>query len=161
MILALLILCVVVLVCFGLVVMFGAPYVPSLKPHVAAALDLLDLKKGDLLLELGAGDGRVMVAALERGQRVIGYEINPILALIAWLRVRRYGKRAKVVWGDAFRAQWPDDARAVYLFGVQRLAGKVHQRLSTWSGIKFATVGFQVPGKTAAATRDAVYVYEY
>lgn len=150
-----------VVAAFGLVVLFGAPYVPSLKPHMRAAFDLLDLGKGDLLLELGAGDGRVMVAALKRGYSVVGYELNPILALIAWVRTRRYGKRARVVWGDAFRASWPENAKAVYLFGVGRLAVKVDKRLRSNPGVKFVTVGFEVPGRRADATKDAVHLYTY
>lgn len=146
---------------FGLVVLFGAPYVPSLKPHVNAAFDLLKLKEGDLLLELGAGDGRVMVAALKRGYDVVGYELNPILALVAWLRTRRYGARARVVWGDAFRASWPEDTKAVYLFGVKRLAAKVDERLRNNPGTKFVTVGFEVPERRADATKDAVHLYVY
>lgn len=150
-----------VVLCFGLVVVFGAPYVPSLKPHMSAAFDLLSLEKDDLLLELGAGDGRVMLAALERGYRVVGYELNPILALVAWLRTRRYGKQARVVWGDAFRASWPKDAKAVYLFGVQHLAMRVDQRLRNGNGVKFVTVGFEVAGRRAQATKDAVHLYVY
>lgn len=146
---------------FGLVVLFGAPYVPSLKPHMRAAFDLLALEKNDLLLELGAGDGRVMVAALQRGYKVVGYELNPILALIAWLRTRRYGDRARVVWGDAFRATWPQDTKAVYLFGVRRLAVRVDQRLRSNPGTKFVTVGFEVPERHANATKDAVHLYVY
>lgn len=149
------------MLCFGLVVIFGAPYVPSLKPHMSAAFDLLKLERDDLLLELGAGDGRVMLAALERGYRVVGYELNPILALIAWLRTRRYGKRAQVVWGDAFRASWPKDAKAVYLFGVQRLAARVDQRLRGKQGARFVTVGFKVSGRRANETKDAVHLYIY
>lgn len=147
--------------CFGLVVIFGAPYVPSLKPHMNAAFDLLDLKKGDQLLELGAGDGRVMLEALARGYQVTGYELNPILALIAWLRTRRYGKRARVVLGDAFHARWPKDTKAVYLFGVQHLAARVDRRLQGNHGVKFATVGFEVPERRADATKDAVHLYLY
>lgn len=150
-----------IVACFGLVVIFGAPYVPSLKPHMHAAFDLLDLQEDDLLLELGAGDGRVMLAALVRGYRVVGYELNPILALIAWLRTRRYGKHARVVWGDAFRASWPTDTKAVYLFGVKRLAAKVDQRLTSKPGTKFVTVGFEVPGRQVDASKGAVHLYVY
>lgn len=158
----LLIIAIVLVVSFGLIVLVGAPYVPSLKPHIAAAFELLDLKEDDLLLELGAGDGRVMVAALERGQRVVGYELNPVLACLAWLRTRKYGKRAKVVWGDAFRAKWPSDARAVYLFGVKRLAQQVDRRLADGgAGMKFVTVGFEVTGKQAVVARGAVHLYAY
>jgi hypothetical protein len=47
----------VMLICFGGVLLFGAPYLPTLKPQVHAALELANLKPGQTLLELGCGDG--------------------------------------------------------------------------------------------------------
>ena len=51
-----LLLVVVLVVCFGFVVLVGAPYVPTLDKQMIAALDLLDLKAGQTMLELGCGD---------------------------------------------------------------------------------------------------------
>lgn len=97
----------VLAVCFGGVVFFGAPYLPTLSPQVKAALDLAGLKKGDHLLELGCGDGKVVLAAARRGINVIGYELNPILAAVAWLRTWRYRKNVRIVWGDFWNKVWP------------------------------------------------------
>lgn len=52
-----------IIVLFCGIVFFGAPFVPTKKMQIKAALDLLNLKKGDLLYDLGAGDGRVALAA--------------------------------------------------------------------------------------------------
>ena len=41
-----------VILCFCAVILFGAPYLPTLSKQKEAALDLLDLKKGQTLLEL-------------------------------------------------------------------------------------------------------------
>jgi hypothetical protein len=66
----------VVLVCFGLVLIVGAPYLPTLTPQVEAALDMLDLKPGQTMLELGCGDGKVLIAAAKRGWHCVGYELK-------------------------------------------------------------------------------------
>lgn len=47
-----------VIICFSAVLLFGAPYVPTLSPQVKAALELADLKPGQTLLELGAATAR-------------------------------------------------------------------------------------------------------
>ena len=39
-------------------VLFGPPYLPTLAPNLKTALDLLDLKSGQTVLDLGSGDGR-------------------------------------------------------------------------------------------------------
>ena len=62
---ALLILAVITLI-FGFVIFFGAPYLPTTTRQIEAALKLLKLKKGEHLLELGAGDGSVALAALKK-----------------------------------------------------------------------------------------------
>jgi hypothetical protein len=73
-----------VILAFQFVVLFlGAPYVPTLPKQREAALDLLKLKPGQTLIDLGCGDGAMLIAAAKRGINSVGYEINPLLALIA------------------------------------------------------------------------------
>lgn len=83
----------VLILCFGGVLLFGAPYLPTLTPQVQAALELCKLQSGDTLLELGCGDGKVLIAAAERGATVIGYELNPLLA--GWPGCGRAGTAAE------------------------------------------------------------------
>jgi cyclopropane fatty-acyl-phospholipid synthase-like methyltransferase len=97
----------IIMLSFAGVLLFGAPYVPTLTPQVAAALELLDLQPGQTMLELGCGDGKVVIAAAKQGIRVIGYELNPILWLIAWSRTRRYRTLVSIRLGDYWVAHWP------------------------------------------------------
>lgn len=55
-------------------------YIPSLEPYVEQVLELAELRAGELLVELGSGDGRYLLAAQRRGARAIGYEIDAELA---------------------------------------------------------------------------------
>jgi hypothetical protein len=85
-----------VVLMFGFVVFFGAPYLPTLKPQIETALDLLDLKPGQTLIEVGSGDGRVLLAAAHRGLHAVGYELNPILVLFSLWHTRKVRKQAVV-----------------------------------------------------------------
>src|SRR3990167_10959112 len=85
---------------FSFVILVGAPYAPTLRRQQKIALELLDLKPGQVLYDLGCGDGRLLVAAAKAGYRAVGYEINPALAAIAYLRTRRYGGGGEGVCGD-------------------------------------------------------------
>jgi precorrin-6B methylase 2 len=53
-------------------------YVPTPQPVVDAMLKLAGVHKGDVLYDLGSGDGRIVVtAAKEYGIRAVGIDINP------------------------------------------------------------------------------------
>jgi SAM-dependent methyltransferase len=54
------------------------PYVPTTDLAVAAMLKLADVKKGDVVYDLGCGDGRIVIAAAKQlGARGVGIDINP------------------------------------------------------------------------------------
>lgn len=144
---------------FGFVVFFGAPYLPTLTPQVRAAFDLLRLRPGDTLLELGCGDGKVLLAAAERGCRAVGIELNPLLAVIAWLRTRKYRGRVIVRCGNFWRMRWPE-SDAVYTFLLNRYMPELDKRMREQGG-KLASVAFQVPGREPAAEQNGVFLYDY
>uniref|UniRef100_A0A7J3X6X0 Methyltransferase domain-containing protein n=1 Tax=Thermofilum pendens TaxID=2269 RepID=A0A7J3X6X0_THEPE len=74
--------------------------------HVAEkALELAALKPGERLVDLGCGEGDVLVVAAGRfGAYAVGVELNPVLALRAAERVRRAGLGGSVdiVVGDLY-----------------------------------------------------------
>lgn len=54
------------------------PYVPTTEKAVQAMLKLADVKKTDVLYDLGCGDGRIVIAAAKNfGTRGVGIDINP------------------------------------------------------------------------------------
>lgn len=152
----------ILVLCFGSVVMFGAPYLPTLGPQVKAALKLANLKKGETLIELGCGDGKVLVAAAEQGLNVTGYELNPVLALVSWLRTRRYRGRVKVVWGDFWRKDWPE-AEAIFVFLLPKYMEKLNKKVIQYNSkpVKLISFAFEIPGKRPAASEQGVLLYKY
>ncbi len=59
-------------------VLINAPYVTSPENVVTALLKLANVKKGDIVYDLGCGDGRIVIAAAkEFGTRGVGVDINP------------------------------------------------------------------------------------
>lgn len=148
--------------CFTFVLLFGAPFLPTLRPQIDTALDLLDLRTGQVLLELGCGDGRVLVAAAKRGVHGVGYELNPIMAGIAWLRTRRYGGKIQIICGDYWRADWPA-AQGIFGFILPRYMGKLDKKVIQYKHkpLRVASFAFAIPNREATAERDGVFLYEY
>ena len=60
-----------------------APWVPTPQELVDTMLDMATVTADDLLIDLGAGDGRVVISAAHRGARAIGVELDPGLVELA------------------------------------------------------------------------------
>lgn len=54
------------------------PYVPTPQEVVDRMLELAQVKKGDVVYDLGSGDGRIVITAAKKyGVKAIGFEIDP------------------------------------------------------------------------------------
>jgi SAM-dependent methyltransferase len=57
-----------------------APFVPTPQEVVDRMLELAQVRKGDILYDLGSGDGRIVITAARRyGVKAIGFEIDAAL----------------------------------------------------------------------------------
>jgi SAM-dependent methyltransferase len=152
----------IILFSFSFVLLFGAPYVPTLTPQVEAALELVNLKPGQTLLELGCGDGKVLIAAAQTGLHAVGYELNPLLALVAWLRTRRFKGNVRVVWGNFWTRQWPV-ADGIFTFLHPRFMKKLDKKVvqSNMPDVKLVSFAFEIPGRTPVMRKKGVLLYQY
>lgn len=147
---------------FGFVVFYGAPYLPTLSNTKKTALDLLDLRPGQIILELGSGDGRIALAAAKRGFSVVGYELNPVLVLISIYKTRQHRKQVKIIWGNFFRRKWPKHD-GIYVFLTDKYMDKLDKKIRTASqpGTLLASNAFKMPGKKPLKQLRGVYLYRY
>ena len=83
-----------------------APYVSTPHADVQQMLDMAAVAPEDYLIDLGSGDGRIVIAAAQRGARAHGVELEPELVQLARRRAREAGvaDRATFSQGDAFDA---------------------------------------------------------
>jgi SAM-dependent methyltransferase len=151
-----------IIFCFVFVLLFGAPFLPTLNPQVDAALDLLDLKSGETILELGCGDGRVLIAAAKRGLYAVGYELNPIMALVSWLRTRKYRRQIKIICGNFWYAEWPE-AQGIFGFILSRYMSKLHKKVMQYNyrPLRIASFAFRITEKEPTKIDRGIYLYEY
>lgn len=54
-----------------------APWVPSPPAVIQAMLDIASVGPGDVLYDLGCGEGEIVIAAAQRGARGVGVDIDP------------------------------------------------------------------------------------
>ena len=136
---------------FSLVSVFpitqGAMFHPSARVRVRTALDHVPMKAGDLLVDIGCGDGRVLREAKRRyGARALGFEVNPLAYALA--RLRTIGMKGIEVRLTNFWNVDIGDANVVfcYLFPdvMGRLAHKLEKELRP--GTRVISCNFPLPG---------------
>ena len=86
--------------------------------------EALPVETGDIGLDIGSGDGVVLMAAAQQGARAIGYEINPFLVLISRWRLRKLSG-VRVHWANIWRQPVLDKVTVMYTFGDGRDIAKM------------------------------------
>jgi SAM-dependent methyltransferase len=81
-------------------------WVPTSYELIEKMLDMAQVTKEDLVMDLGSGDGRNIIAAAKRGARGIGVEYNPDMVALSRRTAQQAGvaDRATFVEGDMFEA---------------------------------------------------------
>lgn len=160
----------VVLGIFLLSALTGAPYVPTLRKDSRLVFREV-LRSDDVLVDIGSGDGAAMVAALEAGvQRVVGYEINPVLCAISRLRLWRLRRRLRpeqcssVYWRNAWQVTFPPDTTVFYAFTVARDAQRLYSLVQQFATqqqrtVRLISYGFAMPGQEGKLV-GPMWIYE-
>ena len=150
---------------FALFAFTGAPYVPTLRSEAEKVFKkLYRLGRKDLVVDLGSGDGTVLLAAAKCGAKVYGIELNPILVLISRFRLRKF-KHARVDLGNIFNCKFPTETTVVYLFGedrdIMKFAKKIRDESARLKKPLFViSQGFEIPGLVAQKTERAFFLYK-
>ncbi len=132
----------------GYSVLFGAPFVPTDIRNVEEMIRVSGLKPGEYLVDLGSGDGRILIAAARAGARAEGWEISPFLWLWSLWRINRAGVGGKVrahlgsYWNERF-----DRADVVTLFLINTQMKRMEKKLRAElpAGSRVVSYAFKFP----------------
>lgn len=149
-----------------MIVFVGAPYVPTHTRDLRDVLREAKLKKGDLIVDLGSGDGRLLIEAARSGYRAHGFELNPFLVGVTWWRLRRYRSQASVTWSDFWLTPLPDGTKAVFVFLAAPFMTRLAKKLETEAkrlghDIVLVSYGFEVKERTATKTHGSLVIYTF
>ncbi|MBN1357666.1 class I SAM-dependent methyltransferase [Candidatus Bathyarchaeota archaeon] len=130
--------------------MFIAPFVPSPAQVIEYMLKLADLKAGEVLFDLGAGDGRtVIMAAKSFGARAVGVELREDLAKKALSTIHENGlsDRVTIVNGDMFNVNLTS-ADVVFLYLTTSANEKIRPKLETdlRKGVRVVSHDYEIVG---------------
>lgn len=130
--------------------MFIAPYVSTPLPVVRQMLVLAELKPGEIVYDLGSGDGRVVImAAQEFGARGVGVELREDLVRRALERVLDLGleRNVKIVQSDMFNVDL-SQADVITLYLTTSANEKVKPKLESElkSGSRIVSHDYEIIG---------------
>ena len=143
----------------------GAPWVPTPMSKVHKMLQMAEVGPGDLVYDLGCGDGRTIVTAARRyGAHAVGIEIDPLRYLWCQMLIAVLGlrDRVRVVYGNFYKQDLSDaDVVTCYLLQStnEKLEGKLIEELAP--GTRVVSNDFTFP-RLRLLRRDGeaeIYLY--
>jgi SAM-dependent methyltransferase len=159
------------IILFGVVILLllpalsGQPWVPANEKRIHRALELVELKPGEVLYDLGSGDGRVLVvAARDFGARAVGVELSPLLFALAWIKIRAHGLQQKISLhcGSYFQVDI-SDADVIYLYLTRENTNRLRPKLEAEMkpGARLVSVSSDLEGWTPAEVDRDQLVFLY
>ena len=146
----------------------GALYVSTTRTRIAAIIDAVPIKSGQMLMDLGCGDGRILRQVCKKYKvRAIGFEINLmayIKAQILSLGLKQVEIRRQNFWSQNLTGA---DVVFCYLYPdvMPRLSAKLKAELrpGTWVvSCNFALPGFtplMVLRPAGSLHGDPIFIY--
>ncbi len=127
-----------------------APWVPTPPEIVDKLLEAGEVKANEVVYDLGAGDGRVVIAAAKKFKaRAVGVEISPKLVETAMQRIKEEGleDRAKIIHGDLREVDLsPADVVVLYLLTSSNELLRPNLEKSLKAGARVVSHDFEVRG---------------
>lgn len=134
-------------------------YVPTPQPTVDKMLELAEVKPGDVVYDLGCGDGRIVVAAAKKyGVKAVGYDIDPkrIQESVENVRTNNVGHLVTIKQEDIFTLDL-SKADVVTLYLLPSLNVRLIPQLDKMKpGSRIVSQSFDMQGVTPVlVTNDA------
>ena len=148
----------------------AAPWVPVWQRDVERMSALAKIKPGEIVYDLGAGDGRIVItAAKQYGAQATGFEIAVLPFIIGYIRIQLAGvqKKARLRYRN-FYNQDLSTADVIFAFltppAMEKLKPKFEKEIK--SGCRIVSYAFAVPGWEPTTVdkpnqkTTAIYLYQ-
>ncbi len=138
------------------------PYVGAKKESIKNIIKLAGIKKGETVVDLGSGDGRILFESANLGAFAIGYEVNPFMIIISTLKrtLKGYDQEVKI----KNKSMWTADLKIADVIFVYSLAKKMKKFedfvfKNAKPGTRIIANTNPFPNKKPTKTLDKVFLY--
>jgi SAM-dependent methyltransferase len=143
----------------------GGPWVPSSMQTVNEMMEMAEVGPGDVVYDLGCGDGRMLIAAAMRYQaRAVGIEIDPLRYLWCQFLITVLGqrKRIRIIFGNLFNKDLSEaDVVMCYLMpdALTKLEKKLKKELRPGTRVVSNRFTFPTLDKVREDGNATLYVF--
>lgn len=139
------------------------PYVGTKRQKIDTIIKLAQIKKNQTVIDLGSGDGRLLLASAQKGTYAIGYELNPFLVLVTRFHAHLKGLSENVMVHR--QNMWKADLKVADVIFVYSLK----KTIARFEGFIFSNArpGTRVivnlhpfPHKKPIKTENGIYLYK-
>lgn len=142
------------------------PYVPATDRQIQNVMQILKNRKGNVL-DLGSGDGRIVLAAAKLGFPSSGVELNPWLVIYSKIKAYKLGLSKSAT----FKRQdiWKTDLKKfenIVIFGVDEMMPQLEEKLTKELQNSGCVIACRFPLPNWSKTKsiddgiDTVWLYE-
>jgi cyclopropane fatty-acyl-phospholipid synthase-like methyltransferase len=139
------------------------PFVPSSTDRLNTMIELSSVKPGQKTLDLGSGDGRVVIAMAKAGAEAHGFEVDPKLIEEARKNIAEEGLEGKAfIHSKNF---WDGDLGeydVVTVYGITSIMGRLEAKLKNElrPNAKVVSNYFTFPNWEPEEVKEKVYLYK-
>ena len=130
-----------------------APYYPTPESIVQKMLEMVGLKKGEKMFDLGSGDGRIVIMAAQKFKaNAVGVEFDKDLVKQSSDRIEKLGlgKTAQIILGDIMEQDYSSaDVITVYLLPISNDKVRPLLERQLKKGTRIVAHDFEFSGWTA------------
>lgn len=144
------------------------PFYTTPKTIIEEILKIINLQDGDLFVDLGSGDGRMVIkAAQNKKVSAIGYELSPFLVVISRiLKFLTVGFRKNIIFElqNIFSINFTPNS-VVYTYLEPRALERLYTKIRNYNDLKLYTYEYKIPGVKPTKTyhlsnnKDLFYYY--
>lgn len=142
----------------------GAVYYPSKDEAVAEMFRLSGASEKDTVMDLGSGDGRILIGFAKHNVKAIGYEIDPLLVLESRKKIKNEGveKLAKVYLKSFWLADF-NKATIITLYLFPKYMDKLQDILEKklTHPLLLISNDYQFPRKKYFKKEGKIYLYKF
>jgi len=140
-------------------------WVPTPEELIKAMLDMAKVTPNDYLIDLGSGDGRIVIAAAKRGVKAMGVEYNPDMVALSKSNAEKEGVSGKATFirADIFETDF-NQATVLTMYLLPSLNMKLRDKvLAMKPGTRVVSHAFNMedwePDQTANVEERTAYLW--